>query len=83
MTAYEVSLEKGEANIGYDPSRTDPEKIAASVSKTGFEAMVKGEKTTGGPTSDAAMQKLDLAQMREWFNRSSDSVRIVSLLSPT
>lgn len=29
------------------------------------------------------MQRLDLTQMREWFNRSRDSVRIVSLLSPT
>ena len=83
VTAYEVSLEKGEADVSYDPSRTDPETIAASVSESGFEAAVKAEKKTCGPTSDAAMQKLDLAQMREWFNRSSDSVRIVSLLSPT
>ncbi len=40
VTAYEVSLEKGEALVSYDPSRTEPERIAASVSQTGFEASV-------------------------------------------
>ncbi len=44
VTAYEVSLEKGEAAVTYDAGRTDPEKIAESVSKTGFEASIKKEK---------------------------------------
>jgi len=83
VTAYEVSLEKGEAEVTYDPSRTDPKKIAESVSKTGFEATVKGEKKAEAPMSDDTMRRLDMAELREWFNRSSDSVRVVSLLSPT
>jgi copper chaperone CopZ len=41
VTAYEVSLEKAEAEISYDPAQTTPEKIAESVSKTGFKASVK------------------------------------------
>jgi mercuric ion binding protein len=41
VTAYEVSFEKGEAEVTYDPAKTTPEKIAASVSKTGFAASVK------------------------------------------
>lgn len=41
VTAYEVSLEKAEAEVTYDPARTDPAKIAESVSKTGFAASVK------------------------------------------
>lgn len=41
VTAYEVSLEKAEAEVTYDPARTDPKKIADSVSKTGFTASVK------------------------------------------
>lgn len=48
VTAYEVSFEKGEAEVSYDPARTTPEKIAASVSKTGFAASVKK------PTGDKA-----------------------------
>ena len=41
MTAYEVSLERGEADVTYDPGKTDPKKIAESVSETGFIASVK------------------------------------------
>src|SRR5215471_19016414 len=42
VTAYEVSLEKGEAEVSYDPSKTDPKRIAASVSETGYSASVRG-----------------------------------------
>ncbi len=41
VTAYEVSLENAEAVVSYDPSRTEPKKIAESVSNTGFAASVK------------------------------------------
>ena len=44
VTAYEVSLEKGEAEVSYDASRTEPKRIAESVSKTGFPASVKDRK---------------------------------------
>ena len=41
VSAYDVSLEKAEADVTYDPAKTEPKKIAESVSKTGFEASVK------------------------------------------
>jgi copper chaperone CopZ len=41
VLAYQVSLEKGEADITYDPAETKPEAIAAAVSETGFTARVK------------------------------------------
>ncbi len=41
VSAYDVSLEKAEADVTYDPGKTDPKKIAESVAKTGFEASVK------------------------------------------
>lgn len=40
VSAY-VSLEKAEAEVTYDPAKTEPKKIAESVSKTGFQASVK------------------------------------------
>ncbi len=49
VTAYEVSLEKAEAQVTYDPAKTTPERIAESVSKTGFEASVK--ESTGDDAS--------------------------------
>lgn len=41
VTAYEVSYEKAEAQVTYEPAKTTPEKIAASVSETGYTASVK------------------------------------------
>jgi len=41
VSAFDVSYEKAEAVVTYDPSKTEPNKIAESVSKTGFEASVK------------------------------------------
>jgi copper chaperone len=83
VTAYEVSLEKGEAEVNYDSAKTDPNKIAESVSKTGFQATVKGQGKGTGSTSDSSIRPLGPGELRDWFNASSASVRIVSLLSPT
>ncbi len=46
VTSYEVSLEKKEADVRFEPARTDPERIAAAVSKTGFKATVKSVEGT-------------------------------------
>jgi copper chaperone CopZ len=54
VTAYEVSFEKGEAEVSYDPAKTTPEKIAASVSTTGFAAAVK--KPAADKAGDAAVK---------------------------
>jgi copper chaperone CopZ len=54
VTAYEVSFEKGEAEVTFDSSKTTPEAIAASVSKTGFEASVR---KAGGGQAAAASKK--------------------------
>ena len=84
VTNYVVSFEKGEAEVTYDPARTTPEKIAESVSNTGFKAWVKGQKKEAPPASGkSAVTPLDLKGMKDWFNGASDSVRVVSLLSPT
>lgn len=56
VTAYDVSLEKEEAEVTYDSVKTDPEKIAESVSKTGFVAAVK-ESTGKTRGSSAAVAK--------------------------
>ncbi len=56
VISYEVSLEKGEAVVSYDPAKTDPKRIAVSVSQTGFEAAVKAERNKGAdPTRQGAL----------------------------
>ena len=47
VLAYEVSFEKGEAQVSYDPAKTTPAKIAESVTRTGYTASVKA---SGGPS---------------------------------
>jgi copper chaperone CopZ len=59
VTAYEVSFEKGEAEVSYDPAKTTPEKIAASVSKTGFGASV--EKAGADKVGDGAVKPPEAA----------------------
>jgi copper chaperone len=84
VTAYDVSLEKGEAEVSYDSAKTEPKKIAESVSTTGFPASVKGDEKKGaGPNSQGSVRPLDSRELREWFNASSGLVRVISLLSPT
>lgn len=46
VVAYDVSLDKGEADVTYDPAATNPDAIAASVSETGFKATVKANGNT-------------------------------------
>jgi mercuric ion transport protein len=53
VTAYEVSLEKGTAEVAYDPALTGPAAIAASVSETGFRAAVKDPEETRMPAPQA------------------------------
>lgn len=83
VTAYEVSLEKAEADVSYDSAMTTPEQIAKSVSKTGFKASVKGKKDEGSGAKQGAFSPLDLKALKDWFNSASGSVRVVSILSPT
>jgi copper chaperone CopZ len=83
VTAYEVSLEKAEAEVTYDPKKTEPKKIAESVSTTGFQATVKGQEKKGAGSTDGSIRPLESRELREWFNASSGSVRVISLLSPT
>lgn len=42
VVAYEVSLEKGQAEVTYDAAKTAPAKIAEAVSSTGYTVSVAG-----------------------------------------
>lgn len=68
VTAYEVSLEKAEADVSYDSGKTTPEKIAESVSTTGFRASVK--KPTAGKDGGSAGEE-SLAAAAEGAKRGA------------
>lgn len=60
VSAYEVSWEKGEAEVTYDPAKTDPKRIAGSVAKTGYTVTVKGDKTT-----ERSQRRAPVSEQRE------------------
>jgi copper chaperone len=64
VTAYDVSLEKGEAEVTYDPAKTEPKKIAESVSKTGFAASVKETDESRKGTSNVKTPELKVTDRR-------------------
>lgn len=68
VTAYEVSLERGEADVTYDPDRTDPKKIAESVSETGFTASVKEAdgSRTGSSTVKIPEPRAEGGRLEPW-----------------
>ena len=75
VVAYEVSFEKGEAVVSYDPAKTTPAKIAESVTRTGYSASVRAEggasalpakpsvATTGASSGSAALERVTLFQV--------------------
>lgn len=61
VKGYGVSFEDAEARVSYDPERTTPEKIAASIGLTGFRAFVKAgppKKTNDQELADVALDRL-------------------------
>lgn len=44
VTSAEVSFERREADVEYDPSRTSPEKIIEAINNLGYKASVKEQK---------------------------------------
>lgn len=54
VIAAEVSHAKGEAEVTYDPARTDLAKLKAAVAEAGYEARVKGDAKDGSKTTSEA-----------------------------
>jgi hypothetical protein len=68
--------------VTYEPAKTGPQKIAESISKTGFRATVKGGQALM-PRNAKSVGSVDLQALKDWFNAAQGSVRFVSLLSPS
>ena len=87
-----VSYEDKRAVVTYDPARTSPAKLADAVASA-LSYKVTVATTTDGPscsnsaapagTTPIALAPFELDRLRAEFNRTSDRVRVVALLSPT
>ena len=57
--------------------------LALGAQTAATTATVKGEAQSEQSPGPRPVDALQLAKLREWFNASSGSVRLISLLSPT
>src|SRR5215208_323610 len=78
-----VSYEKGQAVIVYDPKAINDAAIRSAITELGYEVgeLTKLEKASGKKGS--RLESIETAELKEEFNRSSDRVRVVAILSPT
>jgi mercuric ion transport protein len=84
VKAADVSHEKGQAIVSFDPKVTRVEAIRAAIEEIGY-GTGESNKTAAQPAVAAnnALAGLTASKLKEEFNRQSDKVRVVALLSPT
>jgi copper chaperone CopZ len=84
VKSADVSYEKARATVSYDPKTIDVESIRALIEAIGYKA---GEVERSEPQPGAGTAKpipgLSVNELKQGFNRLSDKVRVVALLSPT
>lgn len=95
VTAQRVSYEQKQAVVTYDPGKTTPTKIAVAIADAltyKVTVAAKPRTTTSlcdvpvvipSSTKPVALGAYRTQQLRDEFNRASDRVRVVALLSPT
>ena len=82
-----VTFETGLAELTYDPRKIDPAKLAAALAKaTGYKVTVARATTAGTPAAaqraSPPMNVVRHSALRDAFNASAGSTRLVTILSP-
>jgi copper chaperone len=81
-----VSYDDKQATVTYDPAKTSPAKLADAIATaleykvTAVDSCSPAQSASGNVIALSSYRSDDL---RDQFNRASDRVRIVALLSPT
>jgi copper chaperone CopZ len=82
VTAATVDYAQGRADVTYDPAKTNPNALAATISKkSGYAATL--DFTPKVQKAGIAMDALALSALRDSFNAAKDDTRVVTVLSPT
>lgn len=82
VSAVTVDYAQGRADVTYDPAKTNPTAIAATISeKSGYAASL--DFTPKVQKAGIAMDALALAALKDAFNAAKDDTRVVTVLSPT
>jgi copper chaperone CopZ len=84
VKSVEVSFEKSQAVVRYDPKATDPAALRAAIEAIGYTT----DEAAASPSSTASdkvnvLPGLPARRLKEEFNLASDAVRVLAILSPT
>jgi copper chaperone CopZ len=86
VKSADVSYEKAQAVIVYDRGVTNPDAIRRVIEATGYgtgDAASQPPNASDVNPSEENLREIELNELREQFNSSKDSVRVVAILSPT
>lgn len=84
VKSVEVSFEKSKAVVKYDPKATSPAAIRTAIEAIGYtteEATASASSTPAVAVSD--LPELPAGRLKDEFNKASDTVRVLAILSPT
>jgi mercuric ion transport protein len=84
VKSADVSFKKGQAVVNFDPNVTRVEAIRAAIEESGYTTGESKEAVAEpADTTTNALDGLSVNKLKDEFNRQSDKVRVVALLSPT
>jgi Cu+-exporting ATPase len=63
-----VNLARGRASVRFDPAQTDPEKVAAAVSRAGYPAAPESPGIAAGNVEEQRLQR-QAHEAKAWFRR--------------
>lgn len=84
VKSADVSYEKGQAVVRYDSAATSADAIRGVIESLGYKAD-ESKTAERKPSSATAsvLTELPISKLKEEFNRASDKVRVLAILSPT
>ena len=83
VKAADVSYEKSQAVIVYDPKATNDAAIRSAITELGYEVSDSTKPAKASIKDQRRLDSIQTAVLKEEFNRASDQVRVVAILSPT
>ena len=83
VKSADVSYEKKRAVVSYDTKTTSVEVIRRAIEELGYQTEESKESEALPLASQNDLAELPISKLREEFNRSSEKVRVLAILSPT
>jgi len=83
VTSAKVSYEKGQAVIVYNPKAINDAAIRSAITELGYEVGDTSNPAKATSAKQGRLESIETVTLKEEFNRASDRVRVLAILSPT